>query len=188
MNRPKLTTPELYGMLVRHQIDRTKFPMIIVGIRGYYLNSMGAAGVNDRGIYDDAIFIDTPNATVSFNANTDPSQYRAGIANLKEGIYYAHQFGFHKGQYMALVQRKGEVTVTRDGGTQEYTGHFGINIHKGGVNTTSSLGCQTVHPDQWDSFIRLATGEAKRLFGEDWSSVTIPYVLMNVNDINTAQQ
>lgn len=27
-----------------------------------------------------------------------------------------------------------------------------IDIHRGGVNTTSSLGCQTIHPDFWPHF------------------------------------
>jgi hypothetical protein len=39
---------------------------------------MGASGVNDRGFYDDAIIIDTDQATVAYNGNTKPSAYRAG--------------------------------------------------------------------------------------------------------------
>jgi len=54
------------------------------------------------------------------------------------------------------------VKVARDGqlGTDE--GLFGINIHRGGENTTSSEGCQTLPPNQWDSFRALVVGELHR--------------------------
>lgn len=176
--KPKLTTEALYKMLEQLNIDRKKHPMVIVGIRGYYKDSMGKPGVNDRGIYDDAIFIDTPNATAAFNGNCDPSTTKPGMANLKTGVYYAHNFGLHRGKYLALVQRKGEVVVMRDNDRKEHKGYFGINIHNGGWNNTGSLGCQTIHPSQWPSFINLASGEAKRLFKQDWDKVTIPYILI----------
>ena len=119
--KPRLSSSELRGMLVRYRIDRAAYPIVVVGIRGYYRNSMGAPGVNDRGIYDDAIFIDTVQATVAFNGNTDPSVYRKGrgkgsqkgVATLNTGAWYVHRFDLHKGKYLALCQRSGEVTVTR---------------------------------------------------------------------------
>lgn len=178
MNRPKLKSEELYAMLEQLNIDRKKYPLIIVGIRGYYRDSMGVPGKNDRGIYDDALFIDSPNVMASFNGNCDPSTTKTGMANLAPGVYYAHCFGMHRGKYMALVQRKGEVTVVRDGVAGTHKGYFGINIHNGGWKTTGSLGCQTIYPEQWKAFIELATGEAKRLFNQDWDKVTIPYILI----------
>jgi hypothetical protein len=161
---------------------------VVVGIRGYYRDAMGAPGVNDRGIYDDALFIDTPDSFAAYNGNTDPSRVRTGhgteeatkgMAVLNTGIWYVHRFALHKGKYLALCQRLGQVTVTRDG-TPPYqdTGMFWINIHKGGYNTTSSLGCQTVHPDQWPSFIEMAVDHAKRWHGERWNKVVIPYALL----------
>lgn len=177
-SKPKLTTEALYKMLERLEIDRKKYPLVIVGIRGYYKDSMGKAGVNDRGIYDDAIFVDSPNVTAAFNGNCDPSTTKPGMANLKAGVYYAHNFGKHRGKYLALVQRMGTVIVIRDGERFEHQGYYGINIHNGGWNTTGSLGCQTVHPSQWGSFIKLAASEAKRLFNGDWDKVTIPYILI----------
>jgi len=41
----------------------------------------------NRGIHDDAIMLITPSASVSFNANADPSAFRKGIANPCPGVY-----------------------------------------------------------------------------------------------------
>ncbi len=160
------------------KIDTSKYPLYIAGVRGYYRDTMGEKGKNDRGIYDDALFIISPNVFAAFNGNTDPSVFREAIATLVPGTYYAHNFGLHKGKYLALVQRMGEVTVQRDGGNIQ-TGYFGINIHKGGVNTTSSLGCQTIPPTQYDAFINLAASEAKRLYGAKWDKTIVPYTLID---------
>ena len=134
----------------------------VVGIRGYYRDGMGAVGTNDRGIYDDAIFVMGPGVFAAFNANTDPSRVRKGkgtgrgkgMARLKAGVWPAYGLGLHKQQYQALVQNMDQVTVIRDGDPDyEETGWFGINIHRGGVTTTGSEGCQTIPPDQWGAFI-----------------------------------
>lgn len=148
----------------------------LLGVRGYYLRSMGAVDRNDRGIYDDAIMLLSPEAYVTFNANCDPSIHRKHIATLEPGVYQ-YKLGIHgvnkpkPRQYQALVQA-GPVTVARDEeGAQ--TGYFGINIHRGSYNSTSSEGCQTVHPSQWEAFIALVRQELKRM-----DSIRIPYALI----------
>lgn len=153
-------------------------PVCLVGIRGYYRDSMGAAGRNDVGIYDDALILVSPNVHAAFNGNVDPSRLgynpKAGkpMAQLKPGVW-RYKLGLHgasrRNPYKALVQA-GEVTVFR--GTREETGWFGINIHRGSYNSTSSEGCQTVPPDQWPAFIALVEGEMKRA-----NAKTLAYVL-----------
>lgn len=135
---------------------------VLLGVRGYYLDSLGKPGVNDRGVYDDAIFLVSPNVFAAFNANTDPSAYRAGIATLKPGtwLYRVGVHGLNKPadqRYEALVQAA-EVVVTRDGKGED-RGWFGINIHRGGVAGTSSLGCQTIVPEQWGGFMAAVKAE-----------------------------
>lgn len=165
-------------------IDRKKHPILIIGVRGYYKDTLGVIGKNDIGIYDDAIFIDTPNFYQSFNANVDPSKEDKNMANLKPGLYFAHRLGLHKGKYLALIQIGGKVTVKRYQGEGqpmiEDTGMFGINIHNGGYNTTSSLGCQTIHPSQYDNFIENVKNEAIEFFTKQmYDKTTIPYVLLD---------
>lgn len=168
-SRPKMGKADVEKILSAKKIDRKKFPVCVVAVRGYYLDSMGAKGKNDRGIYDDAVFIDSPTLFASVNWNTDPSSYRKGrgtgsgkgMASLKKGVW-DYQIGKHKGKGPAGNQA-GKVTVIRDGhdGDYEDTGYFGINLHWGGKGT-SSLGCQTAPPNQWPSFIDPLVAELKR--------------------------
>ena len=103
----------------------------LVGVRGYFLDSMGKKSQNDRGIYDDAIAIVSPSGILTFNANTDPATFRKRIANLKKGLW-KYKIGIHglskpkSQQYKALVQAD-KVTVHRDQVGND-TGWFGINI------------------------------------------------------------
>lgn len=185
-NKPQVKRSRIEEFIQAKGIDSKKYPMMIIGIRGYFLNSMGEKGKNDRGIYDDAIIIFTPNVYKTFNANVDPSvQYKTGRAVLKKGFYLAHKFDIHggvKSQYPAICQRLANVTVQRDG-QGEQSGMFGINIHKGGFTTTSSEGCQTLPPTQWDEFYNLAKSEWQRVYSDKWNKVIVPYLLLdNITD------
>ena len=186
--RPRMSYSELMEKLKPLGLDAETDPVFVAGVRGYYRDTMGAPGTNDRGIYDDAIFLVSPTFFGSYNANTDPSKVRKGRGRpspcrppcLAAGLWRVHRFDKHNGKYLALCQRAGHVTVVRDGVTGDYadTGSFGINIHNGGWRTTSSLGCQTIHPSQWAGFIASAVDLAKRHHGERWNKVTIPYALI----------
>jgi len=148
-------------------------PLVVLGRRGYYRDTMGEPGQNDRGIYDDAIALVTPTDIYAFNANTDPSRHGGALAVLQPGVWWYKLGTHHPGTpnaYECLVQA-GPVTVKRDNGVVE-TGEFYIHIHRGGYNLTSSLGCQTIWPDQYDEFLEKVKMYMK-MFGES----KIPYLL-----------
>ena len=157
--RPHLGRELARACVFRHLGEDADDEVTLLGVRGYYLNSLGSLGRNDRGIYDDAFFILSPHTFTSFNGNTDPSGSRKGsgtgnkkgMAVLDPGVW-RYKPGLHRGKYKAFRQAN-EVTVTRDGDPPyKSTGWFGINIHRGGITTTSSAGCQTLPPNQWELF------------------------------------
>jgi lysozyme len=155
--RPQQTEAQTRAILDAHDVTAS---VALLGVRGYYKNTMGRPGQNDRGIYDDAIFLVSPRIYLSFNANTDPSRtgrntkINKGFALLATGVWW-YKMGIHgiaaNRPRKALVQAA-PVTVNRDGGLVE-TGMFAINIHDGGTSSTSSEGCQTIPPSQWREFI-----------------------------------
>jgi lysozyme len=148
-SRPRLARKEIQEYLIAGGVPLKKTALL--GLRGYYQDTLGKPGVNDRGLYDDAICLWSERGSWNFNANTDPSVYRRGIAVLKPGLWY-YRRGLHRRKYPALVQDS-EVTVIRDGGVIE-SGYFGINIHRGGEENTWSLGCQTIYSPQYNQFIQ----------------------------------
>ena len=54
--RPSASASDLRALLKEKGISEK---VVLVGVRGYFA-SLGAPGRNDRGIYDDAIFLVTP--------------------------------------------------------------------------------------------------------------------------------
>lgn len=175
--RPEITRGGAIALAHGLGVDVAK--PFVLGRRGYYRDTMGAPGVNDRGIYDDAIVVVTPTAYATFNANCDPSRFGGRLASLVAGAY-RYRIGTHHpgtpGAYTCLVQA-GPVTVRRDNGVTE-SGEFYIHVHRGGYSTTSSEGCQTIHPDQWAAFISLVESEMLRHGGGlPIEKLTIPYLL-----------
>ena len=172
-SRPQQAKEKSLAMAIKAGIEDR---VVLIGIRGYYSETFQPSG-NQRGIYDDAIILLSPSVHATFNANTDPTVFKKGIAVLKTGIhrYRKGNHGISKpgGGYPALrpANPKEEVPVTRDGEGDSMG--IAINIHKGGYNTTSSLGCQTIYPPQWDGFINLVYSEMSR-----YNQKTIPYLLV----------
>jgi lysozyme len=177
--RPRITAQDVEEIARKHGV---KDAVAIVGIRGYYLRTLGDPRKNDRGIWDDCIAVISPTAFAAYNGNTDPSFWRKGIASLVEGVhqYRKGKHGISRGNpYPALrpANPSESLPVTRDGQLGRSQG-VAINIHRGGsINSTSpsvtsSLGCQTIPKEQWPSFVNLVYGEMDR-----YGQKVIPYVL-----------
>lgn len=157
----------------------------VVAVRGYYLNTMGKEGANDRGVYDDAVFVIEPEGVHNFNANTDPARFARGVARLKsrQAIRYRpgpHGFSRKDGPYPAFRQDS-NCTVIRDEtgeDTDTPAKRFWINLHRRGITTTSSLGCQTIPPHQWNEFKTLVDGLLKK-----HSQETFYYLLVDQQDV-----
>lgn len=170
MEKQVLTLDKASKIIQDHQVSTS---LVIIGIRGF------SSDANKRGIYDDLIAVVMMKAgetsVDSFNANCDPQYFQPGIANLKEGVWQ-YKLGIHglnkpkEKQYKALVQAA-PVTVARDAGKEE-TGMFGINIHRGSLNSVSSLGCQTIPPTFWESFLGLVESKMTKL-----GLNRVPYIL-----------
>lgn len=171
--------PQLPEAKVREILkdELEKWPCAILAVRGYYRDSMGVPGVNDVGINDDAFFLCGPNTFLPVAANTDPSKIGWNealgkpFAMLQPGTHLFIR-GPHKGRVPALRQptedqaegygipnfghfkvwRARSMDDIRNGTAMSDEGYFAINIHSGGVNTTSSWGCPTIPPKyfyQW---------------------------------------
>lgn len=149
----------------------------LLGIRGYYPHLLGNFDGWEKGVYDDAIILLTPTTYQCFNASCEASRPKHGTASLLEGLY-SYKIGTHGickpvgRRHEALIQDS-LVKISRLGSPGVQLGFFGINIHRGGDDGTSSEGCQTIHPSQWDRFIGLTRGELTR-----HGRHRIPYLLV----------
>lgn len=159
MAKPQIGRSETEAYLKRAGIDLKKEKVVLVGIRGYYLDTMGKKAMNDAGLWDDAFIWITETDMATFNGNVDPTRYFKNVASLKVGVW-RYKPGPHGsrayGPYPAYRQAA-PVTVLRyvDGKAWKAdTGNFGINIHHGSKtgSSTSSLGCQTIPYEQWSAF------------------------------------
>ena len=161
-SRPKMSRENI-SRILSHTVPPNELnPNLayIVGIRGYYLNTMGKRGENDINVYDDAAFVISPDEFHSYNANTDPSFVkRKGrfLAKINLGVYTFYR-DYHlrsRGKskmYEALRMYPEGVWIacTRNG--KPSTCGF-INFHYGSNRpqnwVTWSDGCQTIPKTQY---------------------------------------
>lgn len=211
------TLPQLNHHVVRVTVDRLLrenplcdapvitlvCPVMLLGVRGYFRNSLGRLGLNDFGVYDDAAFLVSPARVQAFNWNCDPVRkgWNPGVgknyAQLVPGVW-PFRLGPHKGRpgnlrqltstearsanlghFFQDARAKGHFTVRRvvdDNVGALETGYFAINIHDGTTRSTGSWGCQTIPPDQHAEFSRSIYAFAYA-FEQSWPPNWIPYVL-----------
>lgn len=199
-SRPKADEQKVRAILGSHGIPTADEPVAILAVRGYYRDSMGKPGVQETGIYDDALFLVGPKGLFkSVNANTDPVKlgWNSGVgkefAMLVPGLWYFIR-GAHKKKAPALRQATedeaedagipnyGHFTVWRArnmaevtaGTARRDTGYHAINTHRGGEATTSSWGCQTIPPSQFDDFMVSVWEATKKA-----EQFRIPYLLID---------
>lgn len=154
---PAISLQEVTAILTKNGCNMNE--VNILAIRGYYLDSEGVVGKNDRRIYDDAMCVLHPvRGVLSYQANTDPNGYRKGwgtgahkgMACLKTGVW---RFGTGRHRGRLAFRQCCPFTVTRDGNPDyDETGYHAINLHDGGIATTSSAGCQTLPAATWPEF------------------------------------
>lgn len=172
ISRPKATRDEVAALIAPLMTKPgSKGVVVCVMVRAYYRDTMGVKGRNDVGMYDDAAFWLAPDHFSAWNANTDPSRYgwnpnaKGYMARLRPGVwrFIARK---HRGRYNAFGQGGNAVVIDRvmaDGQhSHQVRGHFGINLHRGGLNGTSSEGCLTIPTEQWTEFRDTGYGLLKR--------------------------
>ena len=159
--KPRLSKAEAVSIL-KQCLGESFDPNVVtmLGIRDYYLDSMGAPGKGDFDIYDGALAIVAPDKYVTFNFNTDPSAVwkmkggkRKYLARLTPGVYKFYR-DYHgrtwkppKKKYKALrMYPEGVSVACTRGGKPSKCG--AINMHKGGKSTWSD-GCQTLPSVQY---------------------------------------
>lgn len=161
-----MTRQEAIKLLAEKEIDIQKEKVVLFGLRnksiGKYDDELRWIGAETEEYFE-------------FTANTDPSKHYQNVATLVGDAVYKYKIGKHgynrpEPEYDAFRQA-GAVEVDR----YRYGNKFdrqplgdSINIHRGGKNTTSSAGCQTLPPELWDEFRRIGYGLLKK-YGKEKS-------------------
>lgn len=152
--------------------------VFVLARRGYYRDTMGVRGKNDRAIYDDAFFVVSPTVYRPFNGNVDPSpKHRKHVASVIAPQVLWFIPGTHWGKIPHKAFRQySKFHVMRDDEGKDF-GMFGINNHRGGRTGTSSLGCLTVPPAQWDEYRDLINAQLKL-----YAQKTFPMFLLDMTN------
>lgn len=140
-------------------------PVVLLAVRGYFRDSMGKVGENDKGIFDDAAFLVSPRGVWAYNFNVDPSRDRKRIAQYKAPQAVSFKQGIHghskpKARRYRAFEQVSKAHIHRHAVGKDY-GDFSMNIHRGSKSGgTSSAGCCTVpYGKQWDDFFAQACKE-----------------------------
>jgi len=177
-----------------YEIDSRPYKLNIVGIRNpkiaepnNYEDNIAYFYYDDRGNLKGKVAEGTTTPSVYYLQ--DPIEGAVGgTAILKQGQYKdTYKIGLHRGKYEALIQSK-PVTVIRDDDRnsilnyfgKEYTGLYGINIHRSTASFASqdkigpdSAGCQVFrNRDDFNEMMNLAKQSRDR-YGNNFTYTLI---------------
>lgn len=197
MKVPTLTREQAIEFC-RNFFPEVRDPVIVFGIRSYFNPGNNKRGIYDDaiGYISSSSYGVFPGNCDPSVTRADIAVLQPGVWRYKKGLHGLHHLnpsvpadaaelkqlqdtGRDVSGYTACywaLRQAGDVTVLRDGYTQPYTDtpprpRMWIDIHRGGYNTTSSEGCQTIHPAYWDAFFWKGV---EPLLGKDQN---IPYCL-----------
>ncbi len=146
-----------YHRAVFPQLFTAKDKVVVIWIRGYFLDSLGKSDANDYNVYDDAAIVVSPTYFKTFNANCDPSFVRhpktgKPLAKLNLGVYPFYK-GKHKGEYAAFRAFPEGVILPCTREARAATCQY-VNGHYGGENPESwyvtwSEACLTIPKSQF---------------------------------------
>lgn len=188
LEKPCLSAKEILALAKPFSKQLKNQPVFLMAIRNYFREGVREEGQDSKWIYGDALFLYSPSCLVSFHVNTDPTVKRRkkvterGTPILKAGCYMVHRFdNFRSGKqvYAAIMQRAGNVDISRDGEDAPDVISKGMDILKGGLNLTHPEGAQCVHPMEWDPFLLMVKDQFRRYHARDWSKAVIPYILLD---------
>ncbi|WP_319532653.1 hypothetical protein [uncultured Cohaesibacter sp.] len=134
----------------------------VLFVRDHFADAaeLAARTIHDS-CYKDAVFVIDPEGIEAFNGNSDPTNNGPGIATVKAPQAVCYRPGFHRyglpGGHEAFRQDIDCVVVRGGMEGDDYGMHY-VNLHRGGINGTSSEGCLTIPPNQWYEFHALVNG------------------------------
>lgn len=145
-NRPKINDAET-DKIAKYFFPKVIPELLVIGVRGYFLNSVGKKNANDTGWDDGIIVYENGTLIKTFNGNTDPSKVNSDLAMLDTGVYQFAK-GTHKNRIKAFRAYPEGVRLkckrqNRNGVWKESL-CSAINFHDGGLSDTWSAGCQTI--------------------------------------------
>ena len=145
------TDAQIQKALRTYGVDPAAQKVSVLAVRG-------ADGRDDYGVYDDKQYVVAPSGEIRVveEANTNPSLNATGRAELLTETLYPFVPGKHpishpERIHYAFRQPQG-VRFRLHRINEGYdTGEFAIDWHRGGINGTSSEGCQTNPPAIFDA-------------------------------------
>lgn len=186
-SRPQKSKSEVEAILepLLGTLPEKKFPLVAFGLRGYYADTFGVKGKNDRGQWDDAIgWLDRRTGGFQiWNGNTDPTaKFKEGLGQIHAPQILYFRIGKHKGR--PAFRQAATFLVDRDGanGPVKASIDCAFNWHDSlnPIKTTSSEGCQTMPKDQFKAAREYGYVVVRQYYPK---TETFPYLLVDLTQV-----